>query len=218
MNNTEDASPRATAERPAEKIRWAAKVQPGKVRRLYERDAMGIVDDHLIDEVGLALHARCVSIVLVNDGMMRCPRCGSVFKVHRTYRERVKGEPTDDLERVDPERVVPCPDAGCDWHTTIGQWWHSWRHRELHAGWGLPPLRDFAERYPSARTPRERMLMIDRLLHQFHTNLKRGIQGRPVAVNLIEGNIRQVRALLDSLAEGVTPAGEGPVPGRRPGG
>ena len=187
----------ADEERAPERIRWAPKVRPDKIRRVYEQDARGIADDELIDDVGLALHARCRSIALVNAGQVACPRCGEVFKVTRTYRERTRGEPS-----ADPSEVARCPAPGCGWHTSVGQWGESWRHRELHAGWGLPPLQEFYERYPSARTPRERMLLIDRLLHQFHTNLKRGLQGRPVAVNLIEGNIRQVRALLDALTYG----------------
>ena len=192
----------ARQDTPPARIRWAPKVRPDKIRRLYEQDARGIVDDDLIDDVGLAFHARCRSIVLVNSGRVACPECGAVFKVTRTYRELTKGETPDD-----PSAPAQCPTPACGWHTTIGAWRDSWRHRELHAGFGLPPLQAFAERYPLARTPRERMLMIDRLLHQFHTNLKAAKLGRPVAVNLIEGNIKQVRALLDSLTYG-----EGTIP------
>jgi hypothetical protein len=182
---------------PRQKIRWAPKERPEKIRLLYERDALGVVDDELIDVVGLALHARCENIVLVNDGQVRCPSCGTVFKVHRTYRERTKGERPDD-----PERTVPCPQAGCGWETTVRQWHESWRHRELHAGWGLPPIRDYAERYPLAATPRARMLLIDQLLHAFHRDLRRSRPHRSVAHNLIEGNHRQALALLDALAYG----------------
>ena len=184
-----------------ERIRWAAKVAPGKIRRLYERDAQGIVDGELIDEVGLALHARCRSIALVNAGQVSCARCGAAFKVARTYRERAKGEAP-----ADPSEVVQCP--SCDWSTTVGEWGESWRHRELHAGFGLPPIQEFAERYPLAGTPRERMLMIDRLLHQFHHNLKVQGPGRLVACNLIEGNSRQARELLESLTYGEATAPE----------
>ncbi len=180
-----------------QKIRWAPKVRPEKIRQLYERDSLGIVDDDLIDDVGLALHARCESIVLVNDGMVKCPRCTTVFKVHRTYRERTRGEPPGD-----PEGVVPCPRPGCGWEMTRGQWGQSWRHRELHAGWGLAPIRDYAERYPLAVGPRQRMLLIDRLLHAFHHDLRNAAPHRSVAHNLIEGNHRQALALLDSLAYG----------------
>jgi hypothetical protein len=180
-----------------DRIRWAPKVRPERIRRLYERDALGIVDEALIDDVGLALYARCRSIVLVNDGLVACPRCATVFKVQRTYRERARGEAPGD-----PDRVVPCPRVGCGWETTVGQWHQSWRHRELHAGWGLPPLRAYAERYPGATAPRARMLLIDQLLHAFHHDLRRASPHRSVAHNLIEGNHRQALALLDSLAYG----------------
>jgi hypothetical protein len=180
-----------------EKIRWAPKVRPERIRRLYEQDALGIVDDELIDDVGLALHARCVSIVRVNTGRVVCPRCATAFEVCRTYRERKRGEAPDD-----PERVVPCPRAGCGWQTTVGRWRQSWRHRELHAGWGLPALRAFAEAYPAATTSRTRMLLIDQLLHAFHQDLRRATPGRSVAHNLVEGNQRQALELLDSLAYG----------------
>jgi hypothetical protein len=182
---------------PMDKIRWAAKVQPEKIRQLYARDALGIVDADLIDDVGLALHARCQSIVLVNDGEVRCPRCATVFRVTRTYRERAKEESPDAAERP-----VRCPQSGCGWQTTVGEWHQSWRHRELHAGWGLPPIRDYAARYPLAGTPRERMLLIDQLLHAFHHDLRNQAPHRSVAHNLIEGNHRQALALLDSLAYG----------------
>jgi hypothetical protein len=178
-----------------ERIRWAPKVRPERIRRLYERDALGIVDSDLIDDVGLALHARCRSIVLVNDGRVTCPRCATDFKVQRTYRERTRGEP-----EPDPLRVVPCPAPTCGWSTTAGAWWQSWRHRELHAGFGLPPIRDFAERYPQAGTPGARMLLIDALLHAFHHDLRNHAPHRSVAHNLVEGNHRQALALLDSLA------------------
>lgn len=186
-----------SATEPGQKIRWAPKVRPEKIRQLYQRDALGIVDGDLIDEVGLALHARCTSIVLVNDGMVRCPRCGAVFKVHRTYRERANGESVGDLQRA-----VPCLRPECGWHTTPAQWGQSWRHRELHAGWGLPPIREYAERYPLAVTARQRMLLIDQLLHAFHHDLRNAAPHRSVAHNLIEGNHRQALALLDCLTYG----------------
>lgn len=62
-------APLEPSERPRqdEKIRWAPELRPDRIRRLYERDALGVVDSDLIDDVGLALHARCRSIVLVNE-------------------------------------------------------------------------------------------------------------------------------------------------------
>ncbi|MBI5289694.1 MAG: hypothetical protein HY873_12045, partial [Chloroflexi bacterium] len=46
----------------ADEIQWARRVKPEVIRRLYTRDAKGIVDEELIDEVGYAMYARCHSI------------------------------------------------------------------------------------------------------------------------------------------------------------
>jgi hypothetical protein len=40
-------------------IRWAHKLRPEKLRRLYELDAQGLADAELIDEVGDTLYSRC---------------------------------------------------------------------------------------------------------------------------------------------------------------
>ena len=44
--------------------------------------------------------------------------------------------------------------------------------------------------------------MIDRLLHSFHWYYKTNEPTRPVAVNLIEGRLRQVIGFLDNLSYG----------------
>jgi hypothetical protein len=48
-----------------ERMRWARKVSQAKIRQLYQADAMGIVDEELIDKVGTALYACCQSILLI---------------------------------------------------------------------------------------------------------------------------------------------------------
>ena len=45
-------------------IRWAAKVSRAKIRQVYHKDALGLVDEELIEEVGFALLQRCENIVL----------------------------------------------------------------------------------------------------------------------------------------------------------
>ncbi len=49
-------------------LRWAAKLQPGRIQRVYEQDARGLVDDDLLNDVGWALFERCRSILLVSSG------------------------------------------------------------------------------------------------------------------------------------------------------
>ncbi|MGI6704943.1 MAG: hypothetical protein ACOX6S_01330 [Clostridia bacterium] len=39
---------------------WAPKVNPNKIRRLYQQDAKGILDDELLDDVGYSLYGSCI--------------------------------------------------------------------------------------------------------------------------------------------------------------
>ncbi len=61
-------------------MRRAPRVNPSLIRRLYEVDAKGIVDEDLIDKVGYALYARCQSILEATEahaGRVKCPECGA---------------------------------------------------------------------------------------------------------------------------------------------
>jgi hypothetical protein len=62
-------------------------------------------------------------------------------------------------------------------------------------------FRDFIDRWPAARTPRDKMLAIDALIHACHGQFK-GHMGRPAACNLIEGTMSELLPLLDELAYG----------------
>lgn len=168
-------------------IRWAPKVQPGLIRRLYQQDALGIVDEELIDRAGWLLLQRCKSILMICDQQVACPRCGTIF---------VCAEPglADDLERH-------CP-ADCGWRTTARQYRESYRHRDLSSGWGTRSFRDFVDRYERAASPQERMIAIDQLIHAFHQFLTSPAPHRSLANNLIEGSHVQVVALLDALSYG----------------
>ena len=57
-----------------EKISWSP-----KIRRLYQNDALGAVDEILVEDVGLGLLERCRSIWLVTRREVECPRCGTIF-------------------------------------------------------------------------------------------------------------------------------------------
>lgn len=50
--------------------------------------------------------------------------------------------------------------------------------------------------------PRDKLLLIDRLIPALHVNMPRPdiLFARPAAVNLIEGKMRDISALLDELA------------------
>ena len=168
-------------------VRWAPRVPPHKIRRLYETDARGIVDAEQIDAVGFALYARCQSIVRVTEahhGRVPCPRCGA--SVPRPEPVRVR------------RQVLRC--AACGWATTWGAYFATYRGKQLKGGSAIGAFREFAERFPLAGTPRARMLAIDRLLHAFHDELIG--PSRPAGVNLIEGSRSAVLDFLHTLTYG----------------
>ena len=60
----------------ADEIKWSRRVKPVSIRRLYTLDAKGIVDEDLINEVGYAMYARCLSIrtaTRAHSGRAMCP-------------------------------------------------------------------------------------------------------------------------------------------------
>jgi len=71
-------------------IRWARRVEPGKVRRLYRLGALGLWPD-LIEEVGWGLYARARDVLTVHRAVLRgevpCPHCGGM--VYRRKHEEL---------------------------------------------------------------------------------------------------------------------------------
>lgn len=168
----------------ADEIRWARRVRQDKIRRLYALDAKGIVDEDLIDEVGYAMFARCQSIRTVtraHAGKATCPRCRS--RIDHAWN---KGEP------------LVC---ACGWETTWGAYLKTYQGRQLHGGGAYPMFRSFIDRWPEARTPRDKLLAIDALIHACHGQFRGGM-GRPAACNLIEGTALDLVRFLNELAYG----------------
>ena len=57
---------------------WAGRIPRQKIAELYAKDAQGIRDEELINEVGIGLLVRIESIFQARDansGLARCPHC-----------------------------------------------------------------------------------------------------------------------------------------------
>jgi hypothetical protein len=165
---------------------WAPRVPKHQIRQLYETDALGIHDRDLIDEVGYALLARCQSFIAANRavaGEATCPCCGAIVS-HRGQKEE----------------WLRC---ACGWQLTWGAYFSTIQRKQLS---GAEPVlrlfREYVAAYPAARTARDRMLLIDRLLHGFHWYYKDNTPTRPVAINLVEGRLGDVIAFLEDLTYG----------------
>ncbi len=165
---------------------WASKVSRSKIRRLYETDAQGIVDTDQIDEVGWALWERCDSILIVtaaHNGYVRCPVCGTV-------NERQKPGSEDEQ--------IQC--AECDWYVSWASYHQSYRGKQLFGANATEVIKAYHQAFPIEQAANRKMLLIDQLIHEFHSSLKE--IGRPVAANLIEGSLGEVIRFLDVLTSG----------------
>ena len=165
---------------------WAPRVKKHMIRRLYENDAKGIYDEDLINQVGYALRARCQSFIEANQataGRARCPSCEQTV--------RHKGR---------KEELLRCE---CGWELTWEAYFRAIQHKQLS---GAEPVihlfQEFVDRFPATRSEREKVLLIDRLLHGFHWHCKTNEPTRPAAINLIEGRLGDVMDFLDSLTYG----------------
>ncbi len=178
-------------------IEWGRRVPKWKLRRLYESDAQGLLDEELLDEVGSILLQRCSDILKVYDaqhGCVHCARCdrqGIVTFIERPCR---KGDPRDVL--------LTCP--VCGWQITWGEYHLSFKRQQLNPGGAVDVFRAFIQTYGQAASPSARMFAIDRLIHEFHYSYRGlpDIPTRPVGVNLIEGKLEDVIAFLDGLTFG----------------
>ena len=69
-------------------------------------------------------------------------------------------------------------------------------------GGAVPAFQRFVQDWEGARSPKCKMLAIDRVIHAFHDSLTDSRTGRAAAVNLIAGRLTEVVQFLDSLAYG----------------
>lgn len=167
---------------------WAPRLPKAKIAQLYVSNAEGILDEDLIEYVGIGLYARCESIITATEaakGRLPCPLCGHI--IHH----RLSKPPTDKNQKM-----LRC-DA-CDWVAPWKAYIKTYRGKQLSAGGMAPFFRAFIKEYPSAKTPREKMILIDTLIHRFHHELENRI-GRIGGVNLIQGRMVDVIDFLRHL-------------------
>jgi len=174
----------------SEKPHWAPKVSQAKIRLLYERDAQGLIDTDLINDVGWALWERCDSILIVtaaHHGHVLCPACGAIIE---------RQNPWSAGERIE------C--AQCDRHMFWTTYHQSYRSKQLFGANAVEIFENYHKDFPRTQAANEKMLLIDQLIHAFHIGVKE--IGRPVAANLIEGPLKEVIQFLDTLTSSETSA------------
>ncbi len=171
------------------RVHWASRVNPILIRRLYQTDARGIVDEELIDAVGFALYARCESILQATEahaGHIICPECGTLV-------ERDGGPWLKDA-------ILEC--AQCGWQVPWDDYFKTYQHKHLVGGGAVAFHAEYIDRFKHARSPQEKMLAIDRLIHAYHWELVQS-PGRSAARELIYAkSYHDLLTFLDTLSYG----------------
>lgn len=161
---------------------WAPKLAQRLIARLYLADAKGMVDEELLDEVGYGLFARCESMIIIADasrGYVRCPQCDKMI-VHNNK----------------PQDLLKC--KKCKWQKSWRAYQKTYKGQHLHPGGIEPFVRDYYERFSKAQNARQKMLLIDGLLHRWHWENKKNAT-KASAPNFIEGSHDDVVAFLNGL-------------------
>ena len=165
---------------------WSPRVPKYKIRQLYQMDARGIRDDDLANEVGFALMARCESFIEANQavqGQVICPDCGAVIP-----------------HKANKGAILKC--TCCGWSLLWDDYFSTIQGKQLS---GAEPVIKlfihYIENFPMAKSYQRKMLFIDQLIHGYHWHQRFGAT-RPVAVNLIDGNLVDVIKFLDELHKG----------------
>jgi hypothetical protein len=161
-------------------------VRPELIRRLYETEARGLLDEALLDEVACALYARCLSIrraTAAHNGRVECPGCATGIPHSWDQQER-----------------MVCPQ--CGWTMTWGSYRATYHGQKMLGGGAMCAFETYMADFDHARSSRDMLIAIDRLIHAFHVDIKRERPTVPAARNVIDANIGQCLALLDGLAYG----------------
>lgn len=170
---------------------WAPRVSRHRIAQLYAKDAKGIRDEELADDVGVALFAR-VESCLIATGSMRgevtCPICGSI--IHRDLKPR---------RRKDPIEILQC--HTCEWQLSWPEYHSTYRKKRLGSYRLEVQFREFLEGFTEAQSYQQKMILIDTLLHIYHDELE-GSLGGPGTANLIGGKMSDVAAFLNQLTYG----------------
>ena len=170
---------------PNRKPKWAPKIPPQKIKKLYELDAKGIQDDELVEDVGISLYARVDSMLMVTSSNLGHPLCIECrTEIPNSYQKGF---------------ISTCP--ACGWTIDIFEYRASHKGQTLNGVGALPELKDFIAKYPLAKTYTEKMRLIDFMIHTFHGNLN-DEPSRPTATNVIDGSAGDVANLIYTLAYG----------------
>lgn len=163
------------------KFKWPDKLNITKLKQLYLLDSKGIPDEVLTDEIGLTLYLRCKygkeDMELLERYMIRCHNCNSVIEGHDDFRE-----------------------CKCGYQYSYREYRRNYRKNNMPSGAAAKVFDEYIQNWIRAQGYNSKMILIDKLLHEFHLSLVSGAIHRPVAMNFIDGTREKVTNIINELA------------------
>ena len=163
-------------------FKWAPRLSKNDIYRLYQSEASELLDEALLDEVGIGLYSRCETIKQVTERL--CPRCS----------EAIQGA----FDGDNPDRLISCQQ--CQWISKWKYYHRSFKTDRIHGGRAYKYFLAYLDEYPLCTTARDKMLTIDRLMHYLHEDIESEGSVTPAAMNLVEGKRKDIRYFIESLA------------------
>jgi hypothetical protein len=149
---------------------------------LYKSEASGLLDEELLDEVGIGFYSRCETIKQVTERL--CPSCS----------EAIQGA----FDGNNPDRQISC--QKCQWVSKWKYYHRSYKYDRIHGGRAYKYFLVYLDEYPLCKTARDKMLAIDRLMHYLHEDIEDERSVTPAAMNLVQGKRNDIREFIESLA------------------
>lgn len=160
---------------------WPAKLKIHKLKELYLLDAKGIQDMLLADEIGLCLYLRCKygkeDMERLEKNIIRCHNCNEELKGDSDFRQ-----------------------CSCGYQYSFREYRRSYRNNNMPTGAAAKVFEIFMIKWSRAQSYNKKMILIDTLLHEFHSSLISGATNRPVAMNFIDGTRKSVEQIINDLA------------------
>lgn len=187
---------------------WPSKLDPRKLRYLYQLDAAGIKDDSLVDEVGLTFYLRCKlgkeDQERMDHFMIRCHHCGADLAAEMDtdtdiHCDNLEGGKTE-RRRSDSSQAFDFRQCVCGYQYSFREYRRSYRKNNMPTGAAAEIFRRFIVEWERAECYESKIVLIDALLHEFHRSLVSGAVHRPVAMNFIDGTRKNVEALIQELS------------------
>lgn len=160
---------------------WPEKLDIHKLKKLYMLDAIGIQDEVFVDEVGLILYIRCKygkeDMERMEKYIIRCHNCGREIGGECDFRQ-----------------------CECGYQYSYKEYRRSFRKNNMPTGAAAKVFDEYMRKWNVAKGYSKKMILIDTLLHEFHSSLVSGAVHRPVAMNFIDGTRKRVEKVIGELS------------------